>query len=621
MFAAVLVPLTLLTLLELGLRLVGFGYDPAFWIRHPAAPQGALVENQQFSWRFFPRTLARHPIPTVITPRKAPGVFRVLVFGESAAEGDPAPEFGFGRILEVLLAARHPGVRVEVVNVAFTAINSNVILPIARDCARFGADAWIVYMGNNEVIGPYGAGTVFNQGSLPLPLIRGAIALKGLRLGQLLTRVAEWARPSVDARRGWGGMSMFVGNQFLPDDPRLAAVNDHFVANLTAIIQSGRRAGAEVLVSTVASNMRDWPPFASQHRAGLSPADRTAWDQAFNEGTRAEAAGSLPAAMNAYGRATALDDGYAELHFRVARCALAAGQTDMARTHFVRARDTDALRFRADSRLNESIRAAAQAGGTGVTFVDAAERLASQSPAGICGTNLFYEHVHFHFAGNYRLARLFAEQLDPRLPAPSAGSSWLDENECAARLAFTGNLESDVLQIVRRRFDEPIYQGQLDAAARLRQWDQRLAELRGQSKPAARERALQVVRAAVAARPDDPMLRSILARSLSGVNDTDGARNAWQEVARRLPHDPTAHFEIGELARQADRLDDAARAYQIALGLDPYHARSHEGLALVEARRGNGTDALRHARIAVTLDPTRADAAALVTQLPRTGRP
>ena len=621
MLAAVLVPLLLLALLEVGLRLAGFGFDPAYWIHHPAAPPGALVENQRFSWRFFPRTLARHPTPTMVTPRKAPGVFRVLVFGESAAEGDPAPEFGFSRILEILLAARHPGVRVEVVNVAFTAINSNVILPIARDCARLEADAWVVYMGNNEVIGPYGAGTIFNQGTLPLPLIRGAIALKGLRLGQAVTRLAEWARPSADARRGWGGMTMFVGNQFFPDDPRLAGVYAHFADNLAAIIQSGRRAGAEVFVSTVASNLRDWPPFASQHRAGLGPTERATWDQAFAEGVQAEAAGNLPAAMSAYGRAAAIDDGHAELQFRLARCALAAGQSDAARAHFVKARDTDALRFRTDSRQNDLIRATARAAGAGVTLVEAAERLAADSPAGIPGTNCFHEHVHFHFAGNYRLARLFAEQLEARLPAAPAGAAWLDEAACAARLAFTGNLEYDVLQIVRRRFDEPIYQGQLDAAARLRQWDQRLAELRGQNKPAARERALQAVRQAVAARPDDAMLRAILARSLAGVNDIEGAWNAWQEVARRLPHDPTPHFEIGELARQSDRLDDAARAYQMALGLDPSHARSHEGLALIEARRGNNAAALRQARMALALDPTRGDAAALVDQLNRGARP
>ena len=44
-----------------------------------------------------------------------------------------------------------------------TAINSHAILPIARECARRDGDLWIIYMGNNEMVGPFGAGTVFGS--------------------------------------------------------------------------------------------------------------------------------------------------------------------------------------------------------------------------------------------------------------------------------------------------------------------------------------------------------------------------------------------------------------------------------------------------------------------------
>ena len=60
-----------------------------------------------------------------------------------------------------------------------TAINSHVILPIARECARRDGDLWIIYMGNNEMVGPFGAGTVFGfarTGSMAL--VRAELALK-----------------------------------------------------------------------------------------------------------------------------------------------------------------------------------------------------------------------------------------------------------------------------------------------------------------------------------------------------------------------------------------------------------------------------------------------------------
>ena len=49
-----------------------------------------------------------------------------------------------------------------------TAINSHAVLPIARECARHEGDLWIVYMGNNEMIGPFGAISVFGSQAPPL---------------------------------------------------------------------------------------------------------------------------------------------------------------------------------------------------------------------------------------------------------------------------------------------------------------------------------------------------------------------------------------------------------------------------------------------------------------------
>ena len=39
------------------------------------------------------------------------------------------------------------------------AINSHVVLPIAKDAARYEPDLFVVYLGNNEVIGPFSVGS------------------------------------------------------------------------------------------------------------------------------------------------------------------------------------------------------------------------------------------------------------------------------------------------------------------------------------------------------------------------------------------------------------------------------------------------------------------------------
>lgn len=121
--------------------------------------------------------------------KKPSGTFRIFLFGESAAEGDPDPSFGCGRYLQALLRDRYPGTDFEVICTAMTAIDSHVILPIARECARRNGDLWIIYMGNNEMVGPFGASAAFSSRAPPLALARAVIALKRTRLGQLLSNL------------------------------------------------------------------------------------------------------------------------------------------------------------------------------------------------------------------------------------------------------------------------------------------------------------------------------------------------------------------------------------------------------------------------------------------------
>ena len=170
--------LFLLACWKLGLRLAGFGYPTGFLLKSSNRGEDTFVQNNQFGWRFFGPRAARLPDATSIPRLKPPGTVRIFVFGESAAYGDPQPRFGLPRMLEAMLSLRHPDKKFEVVNAAMTGINSHVIRPLARDCAKAGGDVWVIYMGNNEVVGPFGAGTVFGGQTPPLPLIRAGLASK-----------------------------------------------------------------------------------------------------------------------------------------------------------------------------------------------------------------------------------------------------------------------------------------------------------------------------------------------------------------------------------------------------------------------------------------------------------
>ena len=274
---AIGVPLVFLGTTELILRLVGFGYPTGFLTLTEHNGQKVLVQNNLFGWRFFGAAMARIPEPFCITKVKAPNTVRIIVFGESAAQGDPQPRFGVARMLQAMLELRYPGTHFEVINAGMVAINSNVILPIARDCAKADGDIWVIYMGNNEVVGPYGAGTVFGRQTPPLPLIRADLALKSTRTGQFLDTLSRKIHKSPMDQKQWGGMEMFLNQQISADDPRMNVVYNHFACNLSDIIKAGRHSGAGIVVSTVAVNLKDCAPFASQHRAGLSDTDKKKW--------------------------------------------------------------------------------------------------------------------------------------------------------------------------------------------------------------------------------------------------------------------------------------------------------------------------------------------------------
>ena len=211
-------PMLLLTLGEAALRLSRYGHPTSFFVPKRVNGTNVLVENAWFGLSFFPPALARSPAPLCIRPKKAPGAYRIFLFGESAALGDPRPAYGVGRFLETLLVERYPGIEFEVIPVAMTAINSHAVLPMARECARYD-DLWLVYMGNNEFAGPFGADTVFGPRAL------------GFRLSALTSRSSVCASDNSvgcaaqAANRGsrepvaWGGLKMFLDNQLAPLTP------------------------------------------------------------------------------------------------------------------------------------------------------------------------------------------------------------------------------------------------------------------------------------------------------------------------------------------------------------------------------------------------------------------
>jgi tetratricopeptide (TPR) repeat protein len=607
---ALLLPLLLLALVEGLLRVARYGYPTAFALQQSANGRKVFIDNQRFAQRFFPPGLARSPHPFRFTAEKPANTTRIFVFGESAAMGDPEPAFGFARILERLLKNRYPGINFEVINTGVTAINSHVIREIARDVAPLHGDIWIIYMGNNEVIGPFGAGTVFGAQTPPLALIRASLAFKKLRVGQLLEemryRLAGKARS-----QSWAGMEMFLDQQIAADDPRLAKVYQHFEANLRDIIAIGTKAGAKVVLSTVAANLKDCPPFASLHTRGFTATND--WTKLSEAAAARERSRDFAGALENLQDAATLDPGYAELQFRIARCQLIVGRSNEARASFVRARDLDALRFRADTRLNEIIQKMAQ--GRAVKLVDPVESLNGASTQGIAGNDYLLEHVHFNFAGNYRVAALLSDAMADFLPHQRQGGSQLDVAECARLLAFTTWDELQLTEEMARRLAQPPFTHQLDHPTRLAAWEVKRTELQKQWDGPGDDVALQTYREVLAGTPQDWLLHENFATLLQALGQPKDAEQHWRAVIDLMPHYAPAYYSLANLLDAQGRGAEALDYFHRALRAKPDSIEARNGIGLALANLGRKDEALREYRKAVAQKPDFAEARVNLGQL------
>lgn len=459
----VFVPFLLLGLVEAALRTSGVGYPTDVTVPCTIQSRPAACYNMFFAAPFFPPGMIKMPQMYAIPGDKAPGTFRIFVLGESAAMGDPEPAFGFSRYLEVMLRESYPGIKFEIFNTGSVAINSHVILPIARGLAKQKPDLFIIYSGNNEVVGPYGPGTTLTESGMSLPVIRTSIFFHSTRIGQLLTKLGT-------PKREWGGMAMFLDKQVRASSPLMKYAYSNYEENLHDTINVARQTGARVIVATVATNLLGAAPFASLHREDRSQDALSTWTALEQRGVEQETAGSYAEALQSYQAAAAIDGEYAELEFRIGRCLMALGNYSVAKEHFVRARDLDTLRFRADSRINEVTRSVATSY-TGIGFVDADTLFAGETFDRASGNELFYDHVHLSPQGNYLLARSMFLQVANQL-ASGIGRSLQahdvpSQAECERRLAFTKYDRSRATTDMLRRLQEPPFTNQLNHSDQL----------------------------------------------------------------------------------------------------------------------------------------------------------
>lgn len=588
---ALVAPLAFLLLAEGILSLANFGYPTTFFIE--SEQDGVLTTNARFGWHYQQQTVTT-PHPCLFPADKPQDAVRIFVLGESAAVGTPDPAFGFVRQLELMLRKQFPSRRLEVINAAMRGINSHVILPIARECAALEPDLLVIYMGNNEVNGLYAPQTpsaFFGRHPGLIPLFHRA---KQTRTGQLLRRVLRAHPEAYQEEKHTRAPDFFEKYHTRTTGAGRQGVYRNFQANLRRICQVGLDAGATVIVSTVAVNLRDCPPLASLHRDNLTAALRERWGLLYQQGTVAEKEGDNVEAVDSYEEAAGIDDEYAELHFRLARCAQRAGDPDKAKRHFALARDRDALQFRTDSRLNEIVRAVvAEQQERPIYLVDAEKILAEcdRCPDGIPGNELFYEHVHFRFDGDYEMAKALLPSIvdvlrQRRGRSRTEAAEIPTRAECAALLGFTRWDEVNTAAGMAQLTAKPPFTGQLEHAARQARADKAISSVMDRVDERFIDEVIQAYGEAIEANPEDWHLHYNLATFLHQLGRSPEAAREFDTVVRALPHVNPYRTLLAYALGKAGLWDRATYHFREVLRRDSRYEPARDGLSWAQKATG-----------------------------------
>jgi len=405
------IPAVFFVLLEVGLRLVGFGDDYPLFVPVPEALDYQVM-NREVARRYFRRE-ARVPTGPhdVFLARKDTNVVRIVVQGGSSAAGYPYYYGGsFSRMLEQRLQQSWPERHIEVVNTAVAAVNSYAMLDLADAILAIGPDAVVIYAGHNEYYGALGVGSSESIGQSRF-VIRLYLKLHSWRTMQLLQSAMGRMARNADAPSAGSTtlMERMVGRQTIPYQSKVYEAGlRQWQHNLRALLRMYRRHDIPVLVGTVASNERTHAPFISASTVNFEPL----YQEAMN-------AGDLSGAIEVMQGVVGLDSTSAQPFFLLAQLLDAKGEHAQAREAYIQAKDRDQLRFRAPEAINAITRVEAKVGGA--RLVDTQLALVRSAHDGIIGSDLMLEHLHPNVEGYFLIADAFYEALmaDSLLGRPS----------------------------------------------------------------------------------------------------------------------------------------------------------------------------------------------------------
>jgi lysophospholipase L1-like esterase len=374
------IPFIFIALFEGALHFTDYGNRQDLFIsaRVDLNDRDYLMVNPGVAERYFSKNgyVPRPPYELFLKYKPHNG-YRIFIMGGSTAAGWPYPNnVLFSRILRQRLADTFDDRKIEIINTGIAAINSYTLIDFMDEILEHQPDAILIYAGHNEFYGAFGAASTISSSN-----IRGIVNLylslqkfRTVRLFRDLTlsiRSKLSQSSSDDKSRHPTLMSQVIGQEsILLGSPAYERGKLQFQGNLRDILNKTRDAGVPVIVSELVSNVHDHEPFVSEGSPDLEPADAV-----YQQARKLELGNSMEAAYRLY----------------------------------YRAKDLDAMRFRASEDFNKIIHEVA--GEYGIPLVPMKSYFEAASPNRFIGNNVMLEHLHPNVEGHFIMSKAFFDAM------------------------------------------------------------------------------------------------------------------------------------------------------------------------------------------------------------------
>ena len=531
--------------------------------------------------------------------------YRIFCLGGSTTHGhpyrDPTSYCGW---LRAFLNGADPSRTWEVINAGGVSYASYREARLMEELVGYEPDLFIIYAGHNEFLERRTYAGIIDAH----PAISQLQALfYRSRVVSVMRSLADTVRPNgrAAARKQYqmtGEVAPLLEvsaglDLYHRDDSLQKQIVAHFRFNLGRMAAIARAAGADVLFVQPPVNLRDFSPFKSQHRHGLSDGDLTLWRGSFDQGLRAVALGDFPGALVLLRRAEQVDDRYAQLQYELGRVLFEMGRYEEARRALERAVAEDVCPLRILPEMNTVLSEVAEH--QQVEVIDFREILEEECYRTyghrLLGNDYFLDHVHPTIEAHQLLGSVLLGRLVGRgIALPT--SDWDEAKAEAVRTSVYASVDSrdhalarGVLAKVLRWAGKVAEADRLLGAAGDRELLGQDAEYVAQLGASLHQRgrfdeAAQHYRRALELNPELREARINLGMLLMDSGALDESVTHFQEAVRQRPEYAVAYYYLGHAYSRQRKLSEALEQFRRSIEVDALLPDAHASLGEVLLR-------------------------------------